>query len=100
MPEEEKNYGEFHESEDLRHTYIDGVTFLNKRVEYAAVEGRAVFEGDILLGTVEQMEMLKKIRDREIESVPALMYEGLVIAGSRFRWPNATVVYTVDDRLP
>ena len=61
MPEETKNYGEFQESEELRHTYITGVTFWNKRVDYAAVDGRAVFEGDILLGTVEQMELLKKI---------------------------------------
>ena len=100
MPEEKKNYGEFQESEDLRHTYIAGVTFWNRRVDYVTVEGRAVFEGDILLGTVEQMELLRQIHEREVDAVSGLVLEGLVITGARFRWPNAMVVFTIDDNLP
>ncbi|MBN1148525.1 MAG: M12 family metallopeptidase [Anaerolineales bacterium] len=100
MPEETKHYGEFQESEDLRHSYIAGVTFWNKRVDYVAIDERAVFEGDILLGTVEQMELLRKINEREIDAVSGLLLEGLVITGSRFRWPKAMVIFKIDDNLP
>ena len=34
---------------------IDGVTFRNKGVLYAEVDGMAMFEGDIVLGPVDQV---------------------------------------------
>src|SRR6185369_546167 len=40
--------GEELQSADVRHSYISGATFGLKKVQYGAVDGDAVFEGDIL----------------------------------------------------
>ena len=37
-------------------SYVLGQTFDAKPVVYSVVDGQAVFEGDIVLGTVEEME--------------------------------------------
>ncbi|UYG09111.1 hypothetical protein [Halomonas sp. M4R1S46] len=38
-------------SDDVRTGFISGVTFRNKPVQYSVVDGLAVFEGCIVLGT-------------------------------------------------
>ena len=43
-------------SDDLRTGFITGVTFTDKPVLYSAVDDLAVFEGDIIIGSVEEME--------------------------------------------
>ena len=37
-------------------TYISGVTFGPKKVEYEIINGLAIFEGDIILGKAEYLE--------------------------------------------
>ena len=39
-------------------SYVLGQTFDAKAVVYSVVDGQAIFEGDIVLGTVEEMERL------------------------------------------
>ncbi len=42
-------------STDVRTGYVSGLTFTNKAVQYAVVGDRAVFEGDIVLGTADEL---------------------------------------------
>ena len=35
--------------------YISGMTFGPKKVEFSIIDGLAVFEGDIILGKVEEL---------------------------------------------
>jgi len=104
---EEMCTGEMLESEDVRNGYIEGLTFESKPVEYAVIGGLAVFEGDIVLGTEEEMEQLSRdiqtVADaaaNELEDPPAGVEFGVGITGQRFRWPHCLVPYTIDSTLP
>lgn len=62
-----------------------------------------VFQGCILLGTVEEMEKIAK----KIEGNPTLLTDpkaqllGVVIRGAQFRWPkNAPIPYEIEPNLP
>ena len=98
--------GMFRSSDDVRSSFISGIeAFTVKPVEYSAINGRAIFEGDILLGTVEQMEAVRAQLEgpgtREKISIsgtaqPASDIQfGVGITGQRFRWPNGVVPFTV-----
>jgi astacin len=82
---------------DVRTGFFSGATFKNKPVQYTAVNGLAVFEGCIVLGTVEEMErraaMLRAGQDPDIE-------RGVGITGQQYRWPNALMPYDIDPALP
>jgi hypothetical protein len=65
-------------------SFVDGQTFRNKPVEYSAINGLAVFEGDIILGTVEEMEA-------RAAQPPVEDGRGLVIVGTKYRWPGGTI---------
>ena len=41
---------------EVRTGYIRGNTFEAKEVRYEVVDGKAIFEGDIVLGTAEEVE--------------------------------------------
>jgi hypothetical protein len=73
--------------------FVDGVTFARKGVQYANVDGVAIFEGDIVLGKVKD---LKQAEAAGGGSMP----ESLGITGQQFRWPNGVVVYDIDPGLP
>lgn len=81
-------------SDDVRTALISGVTFRNKEVHYAVVDGLAVFEGCIVLGTVAEMEATAT------QLASAQRPEGVVITGSRYRWPDAIVPYEIAPSLP
>jgi hypothetical protein len=99
MAEASNNRGEFRFSGDLRVTYISGLNFMNKPVQYSVVDGDAVFEGDIFLGTAEEAAQAKQAVEESLSpghAVPA----GVVITGASFRWPNGVVIFTIDPNLP
>ena len=115
-PEEKTNVetrplaeGMFRSSDDVRSSFISGIeAFTVKPVEYSAINGRAIFEGDILLGTVEQLEAIREqlegpaTRERSSISgtaVPADIQFGVGITGQRFRWPDGLVPFTVVAQL-
>lgn len=76
---------------------ISGATFGIKAVQYSVVDGQALFEGDIVLGTAEQMvaqtDQLRRVKAGQVEA-------GVVITGAQFRWPNCTIPYDIDPTLP
>jgi hypothetical protein len=88
--------GEFRSSPPAGTTLISGQTFGFHAAIYADVDGMAIFEGDIALGTVEEIEDATSAAREE----PGLIAQGIGITGSSFRWPNCTVPYTVDANLP
>jgi hypothetical protein len=51
---------ELRTSDEIRSSYVSGLTFTNRPVRYSVVEDQAIFEGDILLGTVEEMEQIRR----------------------------------------
>ena len=77
---------------------ISGQTFKMKTVKYSDIDGEAIFEGDIVLGTVEQMqENYQKIKDAS-DVQEAL--KGIFISGSQFRWTDGVIPYRIDPNLP
>ncbi|MEB3277381.1 MAG: Dot/Icm T4SS effector Zinc-dependent metalloprotease LegP [Lyngbya sp.] len=89
------------ESDDIRIGFISGATFKNKEVQYAAVDGLAIFEGCIVLGSVEEMEKkaaaIREGKDIEEEGGSE---RGVFITGQQYRWPNGIVPYQIDPNLP
>jgi hypothetical protein len=55
----------------------------------------AIIEGDIAIGTAEQVrEHTRRARD-EVAINPNIA-EGVGITGSQFRWPNCRIAYEID----
>jgi hypothetical protein len=97
-PVEEK--GEFRSGSPTGATLIAGTTFEARSAIYADVDGMAIFEGDIALGTVEQLEAANQAARDAVGSDPGLIAHGVGITGASYRWPDCTVPYTVDPSLP
>ncbi len=70
---------------------VDGVTFKGKALQYAEVDGEAVFEGDIVLGPIDAVRDAVTVNTGE---------RSVVVVGAQFRWPNATVPFEIDAALP
>jgi hypothetical protein len=85
---------ELRSSEEVGTALISGLSFGAKAVQYAVVDGRAIFEGDIDLGSVEEVEQSNQVM-RGIG-----IAEGVVIPGSQFRWPGGVVPYDIDPAMP
>lgn len=88
---EEQSKGELLTSNDVRTAIIQLKTG-SKAVQYAVVKGLAIFEGDIVLGTVEEVE-------RNTEVARQGLPEAVVITGDKFRWKNCKIPYTIDPAL-
>ncbi|MCP3063716.1 M12 family metallopeptidase [Myxococcus sp. K38C18041901] len=70
-------------------------------VKYAEVEGLALFEGDMVLGTVEEMETRRqKVAAQGGLDGSGVHAQGVGITGANFRWPNYLVPYTIDANVP
>ncbi|HEX2078561.1 MAG TPA: Dot/Icm T4SS effector Zinc-dependent metalloprotease LegP [Longimicrobium sp.] len=63
-----------------------------KELQYSPLDGLAVFEGDIVLGTEEEME--------EARSGGQLVPMGVGITGQQFRWPGGIIPYQIHPALP
>ena len=95
----------FRSSDDVREGYVRGIeSFAVKPVTYNVIDGMAIFEGDIALGTPEDVDEVK--RSVESESTgdvaaladsanPGEIVHGVGIVGLRYRWPGGLVPYTV-----
>lgn len=121
----------FLESEDVRRGFISGRTFEVKPIEYAVVLvedpdtgesiNLAVYEGCIVLGTAEEMDVATRRVEAAADAAAAggessfgLDYEALAaaapegseiqngvgITGHGFRWPNGIVPYEIHSSLP
>jgi len=70
---------------------VSGVTFKNRWLHYAEVDGNAIFEGDIVLGRLDEVQA-------DEAGNPVLQSIG--ITGQQFRWPNGRIPYEIDPALP
>ncbi|WP_208726100.1 M12 family metallopeptidase [Corallococcus terminator] len=70
-------------------------------VKYAEVDGLAILDGDMVLGTVEEMEArVREVKARGGLDAPGVQAQGVAITGANFRWPNSEVPYTIDAAVP
>lgn len=79
-----------------RTALIRGNTFTAKAVTYIEVDGMAMFEGDIILGTVEQVEEENDLLKAELSGE---LSSAVILTGDQYRWPNCLVFYTIDPAL-
>ena len=89
--------GEFRGKGPVRTCLYRGNTFAARSLKYVELDGMAVFEGDIILGTVEEVERMSKEVSADMASGVAA---GVIISGAQFRWPNCRVPFTIDATLP
>ena len=102
------NEDEFLTSTIIKTGYITGETFDTKLVRYTVIDGKAVFEGDIILGTDSEIESFTKIIDsRDIAQLEAAPQADItepeaavIISGGQFRWPDGIVPFQVNAGLP
>jgi Astacin (Peptidase family M12A) len=95
----EAQSGEQRGSPDMGVAVISGATFAAKSVTYYNVEGVAVVEGDIALGTIEQVEAAGE-RARQLAAAGPNVAFAVGITGSQYRWPNCQIPYEIDPALP
>ena len=87
---------EFRSSPEVCTGFVKGNTFGYRPVQYSVIDGEAIFEGDIVLGSVDEMERLVA----EVKEGKDKKARGLVITGTQFRWPGGIVPFTIDPALP
>jgi astacin len=85
---------EFRSTADPQVGRITGNTFEHKQVKYSALDGMAIFEGDIALGTVAQIEAVSSRPE-----IQRLKPQGVAISGTQYRWPNGKIPYRIDPAL-
>ncbi|RKH31913.1 hypothetical protein D7Y13_12820 [Corallococcus praedator] len=62
-----------------------------KEVRYEAIDGLAMFEGDIILGTVEDVE--RESANVRAQAEGRVSAQSIHVTGSSKRWPNGVVPY-------
>ena len=87
---------EFRSSPEVRTGFVKGNTFGYRPVQYSVIDGEAIFEGDIVLGSVNDMDRLVA----EVNEGTDKKARGLVITGTQLRWPGGIVPFTIDPALP
>ena len=87
--------GELRTTTDPRTGFIRGDKLPPTEVQFSNIDGAAIFEGDIILGTTEELE--HSARNRAAVDMAA---KGVAITGSAYRWPNAQVPYQISSSLP
>ena len=81
----------------LRTALIDGVSFTSKPVVYTDVKGWAIFEGDIRLGRIDELEASTDLR-RAVGRAGSGRAD--VAADVSLRWPGGVIPYEIDPALP
>lgn len=81
----------FRSSEDVRNAVFDLANKEDVEAKYSIVEDLAIFEGDIILGTVAEVEEQYK---KWLAGA-----KGVVRTGQQFRWPSEKIAYVTQDAL-
>lgn len=76
-------------------TYISGFNFSNKKVSYFTRDELAIYQGDIILGTVEEMEQ----RRAYYENNDTNESKSFIILGATTRWKNGIIHYYIDQNI-
>lgn len=97
--------GEFNSGPVSGTAILSGITFAQKGLLYSDIEGLAIFEGDIVLGTVAEVNAVADFASGTFQQDAGgempLQSVGIVAGvGQQFRWPNARVPYEIDPALP
>lgn len=91
----------FRSSDNVRQGYVRGIEkFDVKPVTYNVIGDIAIFEGDIALGSADEMELMRDTVENETADSASgqgaeQVVHGIGIPGMRFRWPGGLVPYTV-----
>lgn len=86
--------------------FFSGPGIVNELVPFREVDGLAVTEGDIVLGTIEELRnpdptILEQNEDKRVRNTTELDISlGLIIQGNQYRWPAKTMPYVIDPNLP
>jgi Astacin (Peptidase family M12A) len=91
--------GEQRGSPEMGVAVISGATFTAKSVTYYNIDGVAIVEGDIALGTVEQVKAATGQAREALAQGPNVAF-AVGISGDQFRWPNCQIPYEIDPALP
>jgi astacin len=75
-------------------TVISGFSFKNKEVTYEKINGLAILEGDIVLGTQAQVEAWKIAENKSSDS--NIAPRSVIISGERFRWIDNFIPFQFD----
>ncbi|MFE7630669.1 M12 family metallopeptidase [Kocuria sp. NPDC057446] len=86
------NIGDLGDGGDVRTGYIRLTTGELKALQFSVVGNRALFEGDIVLGTVDELERDTALISGDADGVT----HGVGITGQQYRWPNALLPYEID----
>jgi hypothetical protein len=94
----------FRSSDEVREGFVVGIEDFDVRpVTYNVIDGVAIFEGDIALGTPEQMDAVRaSVTSQPLEGIvaaaaaaaPGEVVRGVGITGQRYRWPGGLVPFT------
>ncbi len=85
---------EFRSNRDFKVGRISANTFQYREVKYSGIGGLAIFEGDIVLGTVAAIEAVSSKPE-----VKKLVPQGIAITGDQYRWPGGKIPYRIDPSL-
>lgn len=97
----------FQSSDDVRKGLIAGLTFPPTEVEYSVVNGKGIFEGDIVLFAKHELDEL--MAQGDIHAMEALstataragdVAHGIGIPGQRYRWPRGIVPFEIAATMP
>jgi len=77
----------------LRVAFISGEAGLPHQVIYSVRNGLAIFQGDIVLGSVDEIDRKNHIRNQ-------FGPQSVAVSGQGLLWPDNTVKYKIDPQLP
>jgi hypothetical protein len=92
-----EQYGTLPEDPRIGTALVAGNTFPVKAIQYVEVDGMAIVEGDIALGSVDAVDSATTAMREQAGTGVAF---GVGITGDQFRWPNCRIPYEIDPSLP
>jgi hypothetical protein len=105
----EKNERDESQTEEIKgkieYGIFSGPGIINELVPFREVDGYAVTEGDIILGTVEELRnpdpnVLEENEEQRVRAKDGEETFGLKVAGTRYLWRNKTMPYEINSNLP
>ena len=94
---DESEAGEHQSGTGWQTAIIEGATFGTRAVQYTVIDGLAMVEGDIVLGTAEQVEQRTEVHRQVLRGQTPF---GVVVSAASRRWPSCQVPYEIDGSLP
>jgi len=79
-------------SGEVRRGYVSRLNGPPVLVDFEVIDGKAIFEGDIVLGPADELEVTPGAAKPGVK--------GIVVTGDKFRWQNGVVPFTIDANLP